>query len=292
MFTFEAYLSIILKPQHVPGTKLFYVLLAICLAGVSNQVFSQQIEMLQGKVVNDSIEHEYLHILNLSLQKGTVTREDGSFTIPARSGDTLYISAVQFKHKELFITDAIINQKYLEVKLEPEVTELEDVEITDTDLNGRLGDDMNRVKVEKPFDPSAAGLPVRRGPVLTQEERRLYTATHSGAGIIPVDAVINAISGRTKMLKKRVQISNMERRVQNARNLVADTTYIKQLQIPARFIDDFAHYVYFEKPDALAIAASNNPLSLMEMLIDAAPAYRKLKENEGVEVAPEEKDEQ
>ena len=292
MFTFEAYLSIILKPRHVPGKKLFLVLLTFCLGVVFNQAFAQQIEMLQGKVLNDSIEHEYLHILNLSLQKGTVTREDGSFVIPARSGDTLYISAVQFKHSKVVVTESIINQKFLEVELEPEVTELEDVQISDLDLNGRLGEDMNRAKVEKPFDPAAAGLPVRRGPILTQEERRLYTATHSGAGIIPVDAVINAISGRTKMLKKRVFISNMERRVQNARKLVADTTYIKQLQIPARFIDDFAHYVYFDKPAALAVAASNDPLSLMDMLINAAPAYRKFKEDEGVDVTFEENEEQ
>ncbi len=255
--------------------------MAIC---SQSTVTAQEVKLLEGRVVNDSIEHEYLHILNLSLQKGTITREDGSFTIPARLQDTLYISAVQFKHKEIVVSDEILDQNYLNIELEPEITELEDVQISNIELNGRLGDDMNRIKVEKPFDPAAAGLPVYKGPVLTQEERRLYTATHSGAGIIPVDAVINAITGRTKMLKKQVRISNMERRVQKARNLVADTTYIKQLQIPARFIDDFAHFVYFDQPEALAVAASENPLSLIELLMERAPEYLRFKEEEGVSI--------
>lgn len=260
---------------------LIILLLAIC---SQSTVTAQEVKLLEGRVVNDSIEHEYLHILNLSLQKGTITREDGSFTIPARLQDTLYISAVQFKHKEIVVSDEILDQNYLNIELEPEITELEDVQISNIELNGRLGDDMNRIKVEKPFDPAAAGLPVYKGPVLTQEERRLYTATHSGAGIIPVDAVINAITGRTKMLKKQVRISNMERRVQKARNLVADTTYIKQLQIPARFIDDFAHFVYFDQPEALAVAASENPLSLIELLMERAPEYLRFKEEEGVSI--------
>ncbi|MCC4214274.1 carboxypeptidase-like regulatory domain-containing protein [Leeuwenhoekiella parthenopeia] len=271
-------------------TAFLYCFIALCVSSAAGSLFAQETVMLEGKVVNDSIEHEYLHILNLSLQKGTVTRENGDFTIPVRSGDTLYISAVQFKHQELVVSAEIVNRKYLEVKLEPEVTELEDVQISNIELNGRLGDDMNRIKLEKPFDPAEAGLPVYKGPILTQEERRLYTATHSGAGIIPVDAVINAISGRTKMLKEQVRISNMERRVQKARNLVSDTTYIRQLQIPARYIDDFAHYVYFDKPEALAIAATQNPLSILEMLLKQAPAYLQHKSEEGVEVNFKDKD--
>tara|TARA_B100001167_G_scaffold98924_2_gene60224 strand:+ start:2489 stop:3319 length:831 start_codon:yes stop_codon:yes gene_type:complete len=274
----------------VSKTGILFFVFSLCLSCVLGGLYAQETVMLEGKVVNDSIEHEYLHILNLSLQKGTVTRENGSFTIPVRSGDTLYISAVQFKHQEVVVSAEIFNRNYLEIELEPEVTELEDVQISNIELNGRLGDDMNRIKLEKPFDPGEAGLPVYRGPILTQEERRLYTATHSGAGIIPVDAVINAITGRTKMLKEQVRISNMERRVQKARNLVSDTTYIKQLQIPARYIDDFVHYVYFDKPEALAVAASKNPLSILEMLIKQAPAYLQHKEEEGVEVSFKEKE--
>ena len=248
------------------------------------EVFAQEPVMLQGRVVNDSIEHEYLHILNLSLQKGTITNEAGVFTIPVREHDTLYVSALQFKHETIPVTREMVAKKYLEIKLVPEITELDDVQISDSELSGRLGDDMNLPKLEKPFDPAAAGLPVYKGPVLTQEERKLYTATHSGGGIIPIGAVINAITGETKRLKEQVRISNMEIRVQKARNLVSDTTYIKSLNIPARYIDDFVHYVYFDNTQTLAVASSKNPLSLLEMLMEKAPLYLQYKESQGVNV--------
>ncbi|MFD2828693.1 hypothetical protein ACFSYG_19600 [Leeuwenhoekiella polynyae] len=258
----------------------FGILFLSCSLGLK----AQEAVMLEGRIVNDSIEHEYLHILNLTLQKGTITSESGNFAIPVRVNDTLYISALQFKHKELVITPAIYSRKYIEIALETEVTELADVNISDVALSGRLGDDMNKPKLEKPFDPAEAGLPVYTGPVLTSEERKLYTATHSGGGIIPVDAVINAISGRTAYLKKIVKVSNMEIKVQEARNLVADSTYIKQLEIPARFIDDFVHYVYMDNTANLAVAASENPLSLMELLLQEAPAYLEHKKDEGVRI--------
>lgn len=248
----------------------------------------QEAIQLTGKITNDSIDHEYLHVLNLTLQKGTITNEKGVFRIPVREQDTLYISAVQFKPKEVVITSEIIAKNFLELELETNVTELEDVNISDIDLSGRLGDDMNIPKVEKPFNPADAGLPVYTGPIITQEERKLYTATHSGGGIIPVNAVINAISGRTKMLKNQVRISNMEIRVQKARNLVSDSTYIYQLNIPAKYIDDFAHYIYQDKTENLQIASEENPLSLIELLMEQAPLYLQFKQIDGANLQKKE----
>ena len=248
----------------------------------------QEAIQLTGKITNDSIDHEYLHVLNLTLQKGTITNEKGVFRIPVREQDTLYISAVQFKPKEVVITSEIIAKNFLELELETNVTELEDVNISDIDLSGRLGDDMNIPKVEKPFNPADAGLPVYTGPIITQEERKLYTATHSGGGIIPVNAVINAISGRTKMLKNQVRISNMEIRVQKARNRVSDSTYIYQLNIPAKYIDDFAHYIYQDNTENLQIASEENPLSLIELLMEQAPLYLQFKQIDGANLQKKE----
>ncbi|MEZ7494019.1 hypothetical protein QO206_00875 [Leeuwenhoekiella aequorea] len=248
----------------------------------------QEAIQLTGKITNDSIDHEYLHVLNLTLQKGTITNEKGVFRIPVREQDTLYISAVQFKPKEVVITSEIIAKNFLELELETNVTELEDVNISDIDLSGRLGDDMNIPKVEKPFNPADAGLPVYTGPIITQEERKLYTATHSGGGIIPVNAVINAISGRTKMLKNQVRISNMEIRVQKARNLISDSTYIYQLNIPAKYIDDFAHYIYQDNTENLQIASEENPLSLIELLMEQAPLYLQFKKIDGANLQKKE----
>lgn len=255
-------------------------LLCICFLCLfsSGSLQAQETIMLQGKVLNDSIETSYLHIVNLTMRKGTITNDGGSFSIPVRINDTLYISAIQFQHKEIVISPQIFKNGQITFYLDEEVSELEEVNISDIDLSGRLGSDMNVPKLEKPFDPAAAGLPVYKGKTLTDEEKKLYTATHTGGGIVPIDPIVNWISGRTKMLKRRVAISNMEMRVQKARNKVLDSVYITTLNIPANLIDDFSHYVYENNNSTLAVASKDDPLALMELLLAKAPEYRKFKE--------------
>ena len=255
----------------------FFIVCLLCLF-TSREVIAQETVMLQGKVLNDSIETAYLHVVNLTLRKGTITNEGGSFSIPVRLNDTLYVSAIQFVHKEIVITPDIFQKEKITFYLEEEVSELEEVNISDIDLSGRLGNDMNVPQVEKPFDPAAAGLPVYKGKTLTDEEKKLYTATHTGGGIVPIDPIVNWISGRTKMLKRRVAISNMEIRIQKARNKVLDSVYINTLKIPANLIDDFSHYVYENNNSTLAVASKDDPLALMELLLAKAPEYRKFKE--------------
>ncbi|MEH6407300.1 MAG: hypothetical protein V7767_08475, partial [Leeuwenhoekiella sp.] len=220
----------------------------------------------------------YLHIVNLTLRKGTITSQNGSFTIPVRINDTLFVSAIQFQHKEIVITPDIFSRKHISFYLEEEISQLDEVNISDIDLSGRLGDDLSIPKVEKPFNPADAGLPVYTGPTLTDEERKLYTATHTGGGIIPIDPIVNMFSGRTKMLKQRVKISKMESRVQKARNKVLDSVYINTFKIPANLIDDFAHFVFENNNANLALVSRNDPLALMELLLVKAPEYRKHKE--------------
>ena len=47
------------------------------------------------------------------------------------------------------------------------------------------------------------------GKQKTQSERRLYEAT-SGSGLIPLNPILNAISGRTKKLKSHIAIERKE----------------------------------------------------------------------------------
>ena len=241
---------------------------------------AQETVMLEGHVLNDSIDKAYLHILNLTTQQGTITNEGGVFTIPVHLQDTLFVSAVQLKHKKIIITPEILSRRYIEFHLEEEVNNLPEVNISDINLSGRLDADASGTQVEKIFDPAAAGLPVYTGPTLSIEERRLYEAQHSGGGIVPVGALINALSGRTKMLQKHVEISKMERRVQQARNVFTDSIYTRQFNIPPQWIDDFAHYVYQNKEWRLKYAEDNNPLALIEMLQKLAPEYLEYKKAE------------
>ncbi|MGB3774769.1 MAG: hypothetical protein WA951_05895 [Leeuwenhoekiella sp.] len=259
---------------HLPKTIHFiFIFVILC----SSKLVAQQTVVLQGQVLNDSIGNAYLHIVNLTTQQGTITNEGGAFTIPVHLQDTLYISAVQLENMKVVITPEIFSRKQIEIRLKDEVNDLPQVTVSDINLSGMLGLDSKNSNVEKPFDPAAAGLPVYTGPTLTQEERQLYTAQHSANGIVSVDAVLNALSGRTKMLQKRVELSNMERRVQSARRVMSDSMYTKILDIPPALIDDFVHFVFEGKEWRLKYAEDNNVLALIEMLQELAPEYLEIK---------------
>lgn len=71
------------------------------------------------------------HIVNQTLGKGTISTEEGFFSIPVSIQDTLYVSALGFAKKELIITDSLLEAtKNIRLPLEPVVYELAEVNLT------------------------------------------------------------------------------------------------------------------------------------------------------------------
>ena len=77
-------------------------------------------------------------------------------------------------------------------------------------------------------------------------ERYLYTAT-SGSGIIPIDAIVNMITGRTKMLKKAIAYEKLEIRKNKYLGIVSEERLISDYSIPKDYTDGFAYYVSNDK---------------------------------------------
>jgi len=135
--------------------------------------------------------------------KYTVTDIDGSFTIPAKFNDTLTISGLRYKTKEFIITRAVIERNNLAVYLEENITQLDQV-VVGKILTGNLESDIKNQDIEVPINFYDLGIPGYTGKPKTLNERKL-TAASSGGGI-PLIAIINAINGKTKELKKMVAL--------------------------------------------------------------------------------------
>ncbi|MFD1063188.1 carboxypeptidase-like regulatory domain-containing protein [Winogradskyella litorisediminis] len=151
---------------------------------------------------NDEVEG--IHILNKTALKYTVTDTDGSFVIPAKLNDTLTISGLKYKVKELRITKSILQTNQLNIELEENITQLDQVTLGKI-LTGNMTSDINNLDVETPINFYDLGIPGYTGKPKTLNERKLYEAT-SGGGGIPLNPLINLITGRTKELKKRIQL--------------------------------------------------------------------------------------
>jgi hypothetical protein len=145
---------------------------------------------LKGKIVSNAIDLEGIYIVNLKTDESTTTINGGYFDIQANVGDTLMFSAIQFKGKKVVVTEKDFNDKLFFVKLETMINQLEEVKII-------RYNNINAV---------ALGIIPAGQKHYTPAERKLYTAT-TGGGILPIDPILNWISGRTNMLKKEIEAS-------------------------------------------------------------------------------------
>lgn len=83
---------------------------------------------ISGKIISTS-EKEFIHVLNKTNNKYTVTNINGEFTIDVRYNDTLIFSGLQYKLKEVVISKKKLNSMIVTVFLEESVNELDAVYI-------------------------------------------------------------------------------------------------------------------------------------------------------------------
>ena len=83
--------------------------------------------LINGEIHYDSIPVENAHVINKTAQIGSVTNQDGSFSISAKKGDTLMISELQYKVKLLVLSAEQVASKSLRIELEEGTNELAEV---------------------------------------------------------------------------------------------------------------------------------------------------------------------
>ena len=181
--------------------KINFFIILMAVFQVESMV-SQTVE-IYGKIEsNDDVEN--IHIINKTARVFTISNQAGNFKISAKINDTLVFSSVQHQTKILVIDENILINKRVNVFLEEHINELDEVFVGKF-LTGDLLSDINNSEGEPPINFYDVGIPGYTGKIATQSERRLNEAT-TGGGIIPLNPILNAISGRTKMLKQQVAL--------------------------------------------------------------------------------------
>lgn len=166
--------------------------------------------MISGKVIsNEDVEN--IHVINTTAQLFTVTNAQGRFNIRASINDTLEFTGVKYKALTIVITKDIVDMKYLEVELDEAVTALDEV-IVGKVLTGDLMMDVGNSDAKPQINFYDVGIPGYKGPRMTPAQRRLHEAqggkqiTLGMVTSVPLNPIINAITGRTKKLKKHVKL--------------------------------------------------------------------------------------
>ena len=243
--------------------------LFLCIISVGN---AQQIK---GRILADHLQGFAVNIVNLTQNLGTTNDDLGNFSIPAKVGDSVLFSSVQYKNRIVQITSQDMVAQDLRINLNIVREQLDEVNISNLSLSGDMSNDITGIAVKPIVNAKKLGLPTRTKKELTPAEKKWYTATTSTRGI-PIDLLINSINGKLKMIKKLILIEKIEDRVKKGRRLFSDQLFIEGLKIPKQYIDDF---LYFCEEDELyrTFLKNGQSFKLFEFLQQKAKEYSKMK---------------
>ncbi|MEC4003111.1 hypothetical protein OX283_000445 [Flavobacterium sp. SUN052] len=212
-------------------------------------------QKVNGKVSADSNDLEGIYIINLKTEKSTLTERGGYFSIYANVGDTLLFSAVQFKAIKVALTEKDCAKELFFVKMEPLIRVLDEV----------------RINEYKNINAVSLGIISPNTKHYTPAERKLYTATGGGKnqyGLdtkISVDAILNAFSGRTAMLKKEVEVEKKETLMEKIASYYDENYFIKTLKIPEDYVKGFLFYIVEDVKFVEAVNAKNKTMATFVM---------------------------
>ena len=221
-------------------------------------------------VVESDKDVENIHVINKTAQLFTVTNSKGEFKISASINDTLIVTSIQHKTQTFIIDKHIIASKTWVIKLEEFINELDEVTVGKI-LTGDLNMDVNSTEGDPPINFYDVGISGYKGKIATQSERRLNEAT-SGGGFIPLNPILNAISGRTKMLKEQIKLEEKDNLLHKIK-----TTLSKDFFIVFDFDDNLrTDFFYFceEDPNFNLRCKNKSAIEIFEFLKEKLVEYK------------------
>lgn len=237
---------------------------------LSQAVWSQNEErtVLKGRIISNTNDLEGVYVVNAQTEVIVTTTADGSFSIMAKSGDTLVFSSIQFKENRILLTTENFSDFNFTVKLNLLMHQLQEVII-------KRYDNINSV---------ALGIVPSGQKSYTAAERKLHTATALNAtanagtmagGSVSADPLFNFFSGRTAMLKKEVAVEKKEFFMRLLEKMFTLDHFVDRLKIPLEYVKGFEYYAV-ENDKFTAILNSKNKTSTEFLLGELAVKYKEI----------------
>lgn len=215
---------------------LFFLLFCFLVNGQENR------SVISGKVLNDTIPLENVHIINKNSQKGTITNRLGQFKVSVAVNDTLIISDIQFEKRIIRVNQDHILDKFILINLLELTNELDEVIV-------KQYEDMSE----------ELGLPNAGKKPLNKLERNLNHYSQKSTAVVVlqallfkpggIDDIYNIVSGNRKRDRKLKALIDQD--ALDARNLsfskklreqLKDDFFINSVRIEKEHITAYINY--------------------------------------------------
>ncbi|RZL51315.1 MAG: hypothetical protein EOO93_23475, partial [Pedobacter sp.] len=186
-------------------------------------------------------------------QKLVKSNAVGEFKIYAKSRDVLVFSSANFEDGKKTITAEEFKAGNFAIAMIPKVTQLDEVVI---DKEIRVGENV------KDYTPA---------------ERRLRAGTKPARlnqGLeINNDAIINAISGKSKQLKKELEVERKQSYLEKLDDF-SDEYYVADLGIPKDYVEGFKYYIIYDET-LTTLLSGNDKVGLESQMLLLADEFKK-----------------
>ncbi len=201
---------------------------------VSSLAFSQQV--LKGKVVLDVPTRNKIYIVNYSSKNETVANEQGYFKILAQPNDTLIVSGINIKGRQIVLKSKDFSEDLFFVKLKQLPYVLEEVIVQNYPHINAV--DLGIIpSATKTYTPAERKLKAASGLALSGN------TDGTTGGSFSLDPLFNAFFGRTAMLEKELQVEIKEKLQRKLEQLFTEKFYTETLNLPEQYIKGFVIYV-------------------------------------------------
>ncbi len=231
--------------------------------------FSQM--SLKGKVISETLSLDGIQVINVTNKKHTLTEKDGFFSILAKPTDTLLFSGMQIKGLQIVLKTADFSENLFFVRLKPQINQLDEVV----------------VKNYPEINAASLGIIPKSTKSYTPAQRRLKTAGDFKpihllsllGGTLPIDPILNKISGRTAMLKKELAVEKKEFFLEKLSSMYEDVFFIENLKIPSDYVKGFKLFA-IEDEELISSLKSKNRTMTAFLLSQLSLKYNDLLRNE------------
>lgn len=207
---------------------------------------------IHGIVVTDRNNAlENINVTNLISKKQTVTNEKGMFTIAAELNDAIKISSVQYEDYYIKVDQKTINNNNIVIKLIAKNYELQQVNI---------------VKL----DAYKMGIINYKPKQYTVAQRRQYSNSFAGGGLVV--GLINAIDGKSKMLKKIVAEEKRYDIIIYLKTVFPDDYVVQNFKIPLEYSNGFRYYASYNQ-EVVELCKQKKVMDLQFLLTKIAVDY-------------------
>ena len=245
--------------------KIFFNILVLFFA---QSIVAQTDSIIKGKIIVETNDTDGVTIVNLTNKNTTISENGGYFKIKANVNDTIMFSAIHLEAKKHVVTKKDFGSNLLFIKLKIHTKHIKEIMITNGD--GVTAESLGLVKKgQKQYTPA---------------ERRLKTASALDGqwGLntaFSIDPLFNWLSGRTKQLKKELEIERKEFLQEKIINNFERDYIVQILRIPEEYVDGFIFYIVEDQTLIDALKAKNKTMVSFRLSY-LATDYLKLKENE------------